>query len=150
MNMRVGFRMKFSKDHYEELEEMIKQYSTLFGRYEIKVTETFNRVEYVTRIINLSKKYLKNNFSLHLPKNILEDGEELRKCELLFEILQDMNYEGNLITHIPYDIDFEKYESVLEKLSKIIPNGSVLLLENVVVEQSTEYLIKQIHPYSPN
>ena len=142
MSISIGFRMNFDKKQYEELEKIIKQYSALFERYEIKVTDSFENAEYVRSIINFSKEYLKDKFSLHIPKNILEYGEELKKCELLFQILQDMKYEGNLITHIPSDIDFEKYESILMKLSQIIPSNSMLLLENIVVERSTEYLIK--------
>lgn len=142
MNISVGFRMKFRKKQYDEIEEIIKQYSVLFERYEIKVTDSFENGEYVRNIINLSKKYLKDKFSLHLPKNILEDGEKLKRCKLLFQILQDMKYDGNLITHIPFDIDFEKYESILVQLSQIIPSNSTLLLENIVVEKSSEYLIK--------
>lgn len=142
MNISVGFRMNFRKKQYDELEKIIKQYSALFEIYEVKVTDSFEKAEHVRSIINLSKKYLKDKFSLHLPKNILEDGEELKKCELLFQMLQDMKYDGNLVTHIPSDIDFEKYESILVKLSQIIPSNSILLLENIVVERSTEYLIK--------
>ena len=138
----IGYRIKFKEKSYTELEEMIKQYSLLFERYEIKVTDSFYNGEYVRNIINLTKKYLKKNFSLHLPKNILEDGEELKKCELLFMILQDLQYEGNLIIHIPSDIDFEKYKSILERLSRMIPKNSILLLENISVEENIEYLIK--------
>jgi len=142
MNISIGFRMKFKTRQQEELEETIKQYATLFERYEIKVTDSFDNVEYVRDVVLLSEKYLKSQFSFHLPKNILEDERELKKCELLFQILQDMGYEGNLITHIPTDIDFDNYKSILEKLSQIIPDKSILLLENIVVEDCMGYLIK--------
>lgn len=142
MDTTIGFRMKFGNKQFDELEEIIKRYSMLFERYEIKVTDSFDNVEYLRNIISLSKQYLNNQFSLHLPKNILEDEEKLKKCKLLFDNLQDMCFEGNLITHLPYDINFEKYESILKNLSQTIPFKSILLLENIIVDDNVEYLIK--------
>lgn len=142
MDTSVGFRMKFKKMQYEELEVSIKEYSKLFERYEVKVTEAFYETEYFRNIISLSKKYLKKDFSLHLSKNLLEDEEILQKSKLLFQVLQDMQYEGNLVTHIPASIDFEKYEGIFKRLSRMIPNKSILLLENIVVEKNEEYLMK--------
>lgn len=142
MNTRVGFRMKFEKMQYEELEESIKKYSNLFERYEVKVTKSFCKTEYIRNVISLSKKYLKKEFSLHLYKNLLEDEEILQKCKLIFQVLQDMHYEGNLVTHIPASIDFEKDEGILKKISRMIPNKSILLLENIIVEKNEEYLMK--------
>lgn len=142
MNTSIGFRIKFRKEQYEELEEIIKEYSYLFERYEIKVTKFLTEADNIRNIISLSKKYLTNGFSLHLPKNILEDERELKKCESLFNVLQEMQYKGNLITHIPADINFEKYGSVLKKISKMIPSNSILLLENIVTESNIEYLSK--------
>lgn len=86
--------------------------------------------------------YLKDSFSFHLMKNILENEENLERCKYLFEILGDMEYEGLLITHIPIDIDFQTYKYTLGYLSKVLPINNILLLENVVVNDNIGYLKK--------
>ena len=93
MDTRIGFRIKLKKFNYDELEQFIKQYAVLFKRYEIKVTDDIINEENITNIIQLSYKYLRNNFSLHLPKRMLKDEMELKKCIVLFKLLQDVHYE---------------------------------------------------------
>lgn len=141
MDTRIGFRVKLKKLNYDELEKFIKQYAVLCKRYEIKVTDDIINEENITNIIQLSYKYLRNNFSLHLPKRILEDEGELKKCIVLFKLLQDTHYEGKLVTHISNDFDLEDYRDILTTISNIIPANCTLLLENIV-EENIEYLNK--------
>lgn len=141
MDTRIGFRIKLKKFNYDELEQFIKQYAVLFKRYEIKVTDDIINEENITNIIQLSYKYLRNNFSLHLPKRMLKDEMELKKCIVLFKLLQDVHYEGNLVTHISNDFDLEGYRNFLVTISNVIPVNCTLLLENTIVE-NIEYLNK--------
>ena len=141
MDTRIGFRIKLKKLNCDELEQFIKQYAVLFKRYEIKVTDDIINKEDINNIIQLSYKYLRNNFSLHLPKRMLEDEGELKKCIILFKLLQVVHYEGELVTHISNNFDLEGYRDILTTISNIIPDNCILLLENIV-EGDIEYLNK--------
>lgn len=135
--MAVGFRMKFQPQH--DLEEFIKNYSELFQRYEIKVTSAFEDEEFVREILDLSYKYLNTEFSLHLPKNILADEDELKMCEVLFRVLKQEEYEGLLITHMPEDISIMGYAQRIKQLSDKVP-GHLLLENTVITGNILEYL----------
>lgn len=139
MISKIGFRIKFKDNN---LEEMIREYSLLFKRYEVKITKSFYSEEYLKSFIILSRKYLKNNFSFHLEKNLFSDNESLEKTKKLFNVLGYMNFKGLLVTHMPEYIELSRCEFILECLSRNLPNGCILLLENVVCDDNMEYLKK--------
>ncbi len=142
MNSNIGFRIKLKLEQHIELEKVIRDYSLLFGRYEIKVTKNICNKETLSRVVMLSRKYLDRNFSFHLAKNILNDNEELEKTICLFKILQENQYSGIFVTHIPYYIDSDAYKSILTYISNLVPLGSVLLIENELTHRNKEYIQK--------
>lgn len=139
MNTLVGFRVDFSKKSTKRLEDEIKNYTRLFGRYELKFSNYFKNENYLDFIYGLSKKYLGNNFTLHLPKNILIDKQERKDCKTLLKFLNKNNYNTNLVTHIPVNNDYFEMLNILKDLSNNLPQGTMLLLENVATIENERY-----------
>lgn len=140
----IGFRLKMSKDVEEQfLKEYLEYYYARFTTCEFKIKEKDIIEKDFVKKLYFYEFITDSEFSIHLPKNILTNSNELKTCYKVFYALKgiELKKEKKLITHIPENIDNVVIEN-LKIVSIALPNNSVLLLENVENNSFTEELEK--------
>ena len=142
----IGYRLKFDEINSEDIKIFITEYQKNFDRYEIKVTQNLISSGKLELILDISLNIAKGKFSLHLPKDLLNNSESYDLAVKTIEIFKKFNISEkiHLVTHFPKE-NLLNYFSKIEAISKILPENCILLLENVVVEKDNENYLKKIN-----
>ena len=142
----IGYRLKFDEINSEDIKIFIDEYQKNFDRYEIKVTKNLISSGKLELILDVSLNIANGKFSIHLPKDLLNNSKSFDLTVKTIEILKKFNISEKvyLVTHFPKE-NLLNYFSKIEVISKILPENCILLLENVVVEKENENYLNQIN-----
>lgn len=127
----IGFRLKFDDIAKCNLKPFLLNYISKFDFFEIKLTNNLLKEDKFRYILEISEKYAKGRYSIHLPKNFLDPkfNKDIKK-----EIIQNLNMLNckekiNLITHMPFYYD-NLFIQESYCILKEVENKYCILLEN--------------------
>lgn len=140
----IGFRLKFDDISNYNLKNFLLNYVSKFDFFEIKLTNTLLKENKLPYILELSEKYAKGRYSIHLPKDFLNSEFDSNIRQEIIRCLKNFKCTSQifLILHMPYYYNAEFLQK-LSKLTKALEKNYCILLENEKnLKSNLEYLKK--------
>lgn len=139
--MMVGFRLKFDNISKFNISNFLISYVSKFDFFEIKLTNMLLREDKLRYILKLSKKYAAGKYSIHLPKNFLDEEFDYENRLEIIRILKEIKCidKISLILHMPYCYD-EAFILKLYNLAIELQEYYILLENEKILKSNMEYL----------